>query len=76
MRRLRETVSELERGNYDVDFSDILEARDEFGSIAGLLKSFADETRTRLDKLELILDTAFTSPHSSEEVEDFVKEVL
>ncbi len=76
IRRLRETVSELERGNYDVDFSDMLEAKDEFGSIARLLKSFAEETRTRLDKLELILDTALTSPDSSEEVEDFVKEVL
>ncbi|WP_457601018.1 putative bifunctional diguanylate cyclase/phosphodiesterase [Hydrogenivirga sp.] len=74
--RLKEVVGELERGNYDVNFMDMLSARDEFGGIARLLKSFSDDTRMRLDKLELILDTALISVNTPEEVPSFIRSTL
>ncbi|WP_121011671.1 putative bifunctional diguanylate cyclase/phosphodiesterase [Hydrogenivirga caldilitoris] len=74
--RLRHIVRELERGNFGVEFSDMTEAKDEFGSIARLLRAFSEETKRKLDKLELVLDTALGSISSPEEIYDFVKEAL
>ncbi len=74
--RLRTAVEELERGNYRVDFSDMVSAKDEFGSIARLLKRFSEETQRRFEKLELILDTALSSVRSPEDVHSFIKNTL
>ncbi len=76
IRRLRKIVGELERGNYEVNFHDLVSAKDEFGAIARLLKSFTEDTRDRLRKQELILETALGSVSSPEEIPVFVKDTL
>ncbi|GEM_PF-2004311 len=76
VRKLRRVVEELEKGNYSVDFSELLKARDEFGLISRLLKSFTDETSKRLQKMELILETAFNPVSTPEEANTFVRLTL
>ena len=76
IRRLREVVRELERGNSKVDFSDLAEARDEFGSIAKLLRKYSEGMEERLEKMELILDTALNPVSSPEDIYPFVKLTL
>ena len=74
--KLREALEALESGNYDLDLSDIASAKDEFGFVGRLLRNYARETRQRFEKLELIMETAFSSVSSPEEVPGFVKGVL
>ncbi len=76
IRRLRNIAGELEKGNYSVDFSDLVNAKDEFGTIARLLKKFTEDTRDRLRKQELILETALGIIGSPEEIPLFVKDTL
>ncbi len=76
VRKLREVVEELQKGNYSVDFSDLLRAEDEFGLIGRLLKSYSDETARRFKKMELILETAFNPVSSPEEASAYVRMTL
>jgi diguanylate cyclase (GGDEF)-like protein len=76
IRKLRKVVEELEKGNYSVDFSELTSARDEFGLISRLLSSFSQETKRRLQKMELILETAFNPVSSPEEANTFVRMTL
>jgi diguanylate cyclase (GGDEF)-like protein len=76
IRKLREIVRELERGNSKVDFSDLIGAKDEFGSIARILRNYSKDMEERLEKMELILDTAFNPVSSPEEIYPFVKFTL
>ncbi len=76
IRKLREIVRELERGNSKVDFSDLIDAKDEFGSIARILKNYSKDMEERIEKMELILDTAFNPVSSPEEIYPFVKFTL
>jgi len=76
IRRLRSIAGELEKGNYSVDFSDLVSAKDEFGAIARLLRNFTEDTRDRLRKQELILETALGVAGSPEEIPLFVKDTL
>ena len=74
--KLKETVEELEKGNYDVDFEPIRSAKDEFGYIARLLEEFAHETKGRIEKLQLMMRTALGTVSAPEEVHSFVKDTL
>ncbi len=56
VRRLREIVSELETGNYSADFSGLVSMKDEIGTTARLLQSFAHDTGAK--KMEFIMDTS------------------
>ena len=76
IKRLKHIITQLEGGNYQIEFPDLLEAKDEFGAIAKLLNSFSSDTRSRLDKLELILDTALRSYSSPQELNEFIKRIL
>ncbi len=76
IRRLKEVVGELEKGNYSVSFQDLLEAKDEFGGIAKLLKKFSEDTKQRLEKLELILDTAIRTVKAPEDLYPFIESTL
>jgi len=76
VRKLREVVQELQKGNYAVDFSELLSAKDEFGLIGRLLKSYSEETGKRLQKMELILETAFNPVGSPEEASAYVRMTL
>ncbi len=74
--RLRHVVGELERGNYDVDFGDILRARDEFGAIAKLMHSYLGDIKKRFEKLELIMETSMSFVSSPEDIPRFIKDSL
>lgn len=76
IRRLRQTIEELERGNYDANMEDLLSAADEFGATARVLHRFSQDTKTRLQKLELIVETALYTVDSLDELPDFAKRVL
>ena len=76
IRKLREIVRELERGNSKVDFSELIDARDEFGSIARILRSYSKDMEERIEKMEFILDTAFNPVSSPEEIYPFVRFTL
>ncbi len=76
IRRLREVVRELEKGNSKVEFSDLLSSKDEFGSIARILRKYSQDMEERIEKMELILDTAFNPVSSPEEIYPFVKFTL
>lgn len=76
IRKLRKVVEELQSGNYSVDFSELIRAKDEFGLLARLLKIYSDETARRLKKMELILETAFNPVSSPEETSAFVRMTL
>ncbi|MDQ7039004.1 MAG: diguanylate cyclase, partial [Aquificota bacterium] len=76
IKKLRQIVRELERGNSGVDFSELIDAKDEFGSIARILKSYSRDMEERIEKMELILDTAFNPVSSPEEIYPFVRFTL
>ena len=74
--RIRKALESLEAGDYDLDLSDIKNAKDEFGFIGRLLSNYARDTKNRFDKLELITETALSPVNSPEEVPGFVRNVL
>ena len=76
IKRLRQTIEELDRGNYDTDMRDLLSAKDEFGATARVLHRFSQDTKMRLQKLELIVETALYTVDSLDELPDFAKQVL
>lgn len=76
IRRLKEAVKKLEGGDHNLDLKDMVQAQDEFGSTARLLKSFSEDVKRRMEKLELIMETALYTAESPEDLPEFVRKTL
>ncbi len=74
--KLRENIEKLEKGDYDVNVPELISAEDEFGVIGRLLKRFAEDTKGRLERLELILETSTKTIGSPEEAVPIVRYTL